>query len=359
MPRLTFTNILGSDIAVGNADGYGKSFLIPVAGAVIDFTGIQLESTQPQLELKKTAGQLTWVKSENPNMSDDLEILAGSPSRPAMLSIGPVAAKSASVVHGAFVGSVGRAKLLLDTGSGNATVTAVTAGVAGNLIDLVLTGDGGSGVRITHTSPAGRELFTILYQSGVSTQGTLNTAINALTGADKLIEVIASNAGTTATVLTAAGDDFVLTPLAGGSALGGVFPGAFTNPDVSRNARIVYAANWDAGAVTLTGTNTVNAAISETFAGTAGTTVVGVKAFKTITGATTASVGKHTSASATIGTGDTIGILFDVVDAVGFCYVGVTVEAGGVTIDPVYNTFIPGTTTPSATTYTVLCNVNP
>ena len=359
MPIMTFTNTAGSDIAVGNADGYGKSFTIPVAGCAVHLTGMQLESSGPQLDSLKSRGFLSWVKTQDPAVSDDLEILSGSPSRMAMVSIGPVAAKSTTAVHAAFVGSVGRAKLLLDTGSGNATVTAVNAGVSGNLIDIVLTGDAGAGVRITHTSPAGRELFTILYQTGVSTQGTLNTAINALTGADKLIEVTTSNAGTTATVLTAVADDFALTPLAGGTALGGIFPGAFTNPDVPRNGTVTYAANWDAGAVTLRGTNYANAAVTDVIAGTAGATVVGVVAFKTITGATTASVGKHTSSSATIGTGDTIGIPFNVVDTVGFCYVGVTVQAGGVTLNATYDTFVPGTTLPNATTYTVLCNVNP
>lgn len=356
MPRMTFTNLAGSDIAVGNADGYGKSFQILVAGSVVDFTGMQLESCGPQLESLKAAGKVSWVKTENPNVSDDLEILSGSPARMAMVAIPSVAAKGTTDVHATRVGSVGRAKLLLDTGSGNATVTAVNAGVSGNLIDIVLTGDAGSGVRITHTSPAGRERFTILYETGVSTQGTLNTAINALTGADKLIEVTTSNAGTTATVLTAVADDFVLTPLAGGTAATGAFPGAFTNPVVPRNLRVVFAANYDAGDVTVTGTNQFNAAITEVFTGTASSTQVGVKAFKTVTGATTATIGKHTSATVSIGTGDTIGIPFNVVDTVGYAYVGTTIEA--ITLNTTNDTFVP-TTTPNATAFTVICNVNP
>ena len=274
----------------------------------------------------------------------------------ARVAIPSVAAKSATSVHAVFIGSVGRARLLLDTGSGNATVTAVNGGVAGNLIDIVLTGDAGSGVRIAHTSPAGRELFTILYETGVSTQGTLNTAINALTGADKLIEVTTANAGTTATVLTAVGDNFATTPLAGGSDTGRTFPGAFTSPVVPRNLRVVFAANWDGGDVTVTGTNQFNTAITEVFTGTASSTQVGVKAFKTVTAASHASYGKHLTADASIGTGDTIGIPFNVVDTTGFCYVAAVVEAA--TINATYDTFVP-TTTPSSTAYTVLCNVNP
>ena len=355
MPRLTFTNLLGSDIVVGNADGYGKSFTIPPAGSVVDFTGLQLESCGPQLDIAKTKGYVSWVKSENPNVSDDLEILAGSPSRPAMLSVGPVAAKSATSVHAVLIGSVGRARLLLDTGSGDTTVTAVTGGAAGNSITISLTGDATATVRISRIGTA----FTILYNSATSTMTNLTTAINALTGADKLIEVVTANLGTGATVLTAAADDFVLTSLAGGSDTGNTFPGAFTNPDVPRNLRVTMAANWNAGDITVTGTNQLNTVISETFTTGSGVVRVGVKAFKTVTGATKASYGTHLTANASIGSGDTIGIPFDVVDAVGFCYVGVTVEAGGVTINPTYNTFVPGTTTPSATTYTVLCNVNP
>ena len=246
MPIMTFTNLAGSDIAVGNPTGYGKSFNIPVAGVAVSLTGIQLESTQPQLEALKAAGKLTWVKAQDPAVSDDLEILAGSPSRPALLSIGPVAAKSATSVH-------------------------------------------------------------------ASTQGDAVGPVALTTG--------------------------------------------ITNPVTPRNLRCVFGATWDGGAVTITGTNQVNAAITEVFTGT-NTTIVGVKAFKTVTKIEFAAGGTGTTGTntLTVGTGDTIGIPFDVVDAVGLCLVGTTHEA--VTIDPTYNTFVP-TTTPSVTTYIVMCNVNP
>jgi len=246
MPRLTFTNILGSDIAVGNADGYGKSFTIPAAGLVVDFTGVQLESCGPQLDVAKTKGYISWVKVENPNVSDDLEILAGSPSRPAMLSIGPVAAKSATSVHASMQGDAVGAQV-------------VTTGI--------------------------------------------------------------------------------------------------TSPVTPRNLRCVFGATWDGGAVTVTGTNQANAAITEVFTGT-NTTIVGAKAFKTVTRIAYPAGGTGTTGTntLTVGTGDTIGIAFDVVDAVGMLHVGTTIEP--VTVDPTYNTFIP-TTTPSTTTYLLLCNVNP
>lgn len=352
MPRLTFTNLLGSDIVVGNADGNSKSFNIPVAGAVVDLTGLQLESVGPQLDQMKADGWVSWVKAQNPAVSDDLEILSGSPSRMAMFSSGVVAAKSATSVHANLIGSVGRAKLLLTAGSGDTTVQAVTGGAGGNALTITMTGDATPTVRISRVGSD----FTILYNTTVSTMGDVTTAINALAGADKLIEVVTANLGTSATVLSAPGSDIAKTNLAGGSDTGNTFPGPFTNPAVARNLRVTMAANWDGGDVTVHGTNKFDAAISETFLAGSGVIRVGSKAFKTVTSATKSLYGTHLTAAASIGTGDTIGIGFDVVDAVGFAYVGTTIEA--VTIDPTYDTFIP-TTTPSNTTYVVVCNVNP
>jgi hypothetical protein len=246
MPRMTFTNLSGSDIAVGNPSGYGKSFTIPVAGCVVDFSGVELESTEPQLQASKLAGKLTWVKSQNPNVPDDLEILSGSPSRTALVSVGPVAAKSANSVH-------------------------------------------------------------------ASTQGDAVGPVTLTTG--------------------------------------------ITAPVTPRNLRCVFGATWDGGAVTVAGTNQFDAAITEVFTGT-NTTIVGVKAFKTVTSIAFPAGGTGTTGTntLTVGTGDTIGLALDVVDTVGFVHVGTVIEA--VTLNATYDTFVP-TTTPSATTYIVLCNVNP
>jgi hypothetical protein len=74
---------------------------------------------------------------------------------------------------------------------------AKTAGAAGNPITVAVVGDSatGAGVTITRSGTA----FTIHFESGVSTQGHVNTAIGALAGADDLIEV--KTAGTEATTL--------------------------------------------------------------------------------------------------------------------------------------------------------------
>jgi len=277
-----------------------------------------------------------------------------APASAKLLQIGPVAAKGTTDVHAALAGNAGRAKLLLDTGTGDATVTAVTSGVNGNFIDIVLTGDGGSGVRIARTTPLGRQLFTILYETGVSTQGTLNAAINALAGGDKLIEVTTANAGTTVTVLTAPGDDFAETALAGGSDVGTAFPGPFTSPVWGRNLRLVFATNYDGGNVTVTGTR--NGAVqTEVVVAVAGTTVVGLKVWDTVVSAVKAAVGSN-EAAVSIGTGDTLspGVGIILTDNIAQLWVAGTSEA--VTVSATTNTVIP-TTTPNATTYRLLANL--
>jgi hypothetical protein len=92
-------------------------------------------------------------------------------------------------------------------------IEAFVAGSAGNGITIRLLGDspGGGGVSIVVSNGA----VTIHYESGVSTVAQVETAIGNLAGASKIIDV--KTAGTGATVLTAPGDNFVATPLAGGS----------------------------------------------------------------------------------------------------------------------------------------------
>ncbi len=63
------------------------------------------------------------------------------------------------------------------------------------------------------------------------------------------------------------------------------FPGAFTNPAIPRNVQVVFAAGWQGGDITVTGTDQFDNAISEVIADVAGTTVQGVKIFKTVTAA--------------------------------------------------------------------------
>ncbi len=69
------------------------------------------------------------------------------------------------------------------------------------------------------------------------------------------------------------------------AAVGGVVGGTPTAPDIARNLKVTFHATWDLGNLTVTG-SWRGAVISETFTAGAGTTVVGVKMFDAVTGAT-------------------------------------------------------------------------
>jgi hypothetical protein len=132
------------------------------------------------------------------------------------------------------------------------------------------------------------------------------------------------------------------------------FPGPFTNPDVPRNLRVTKSTDWDGGTITVVGTDQFDAAVSETFNDVVEVTV-GTKIFKTVTSATKSIPAGVAGNGASIGTGDKVGIPIHIYDTVGRLCVGTTDEA--VTLDATYDAFTP-TTTPAATTYTLLVNVD-
>jgi hypothetical protein len=131
-----------------------------------------------------------------------------------------------------------------------------------------------------------------------------------------------------------------------------------TNPAQARNLAVVFLATWDGGDVIVKGTDQFGAVISETFAdpGTGGGTVVGAKAFKTVTSVEHTAVG--TAGTYAVQTGSKLGLLFDVLDTMGLGLVQATAGAANVpeavTVDPVYNTVL-FTTVPNGTK--VLCLV--
>lgn len=131
------------------------------------------------------------------------------------------------------------------------------------------------------------------------------------------------------------------------------FPGPFTNPDVPRNLRVTYSADWDGGDVTVSGTNQFDEVIEETFPAGDNEAKVGVKIFKTVTGAVKELPAGVTGSGASIGTGDKLGLPTPILDEVGLAFVAATAEA--VTLDDDVSGMTP-TTTPSATTYLVLVN---
>lgn len=85
------------------------------------------------------------------------------------------------------------------------------------------------------------------------------------------------------------------------------FPGAFTNPTTPRNLTVTFSGAWDGGNVTVTGTNQWDDPDSEEFVVAVGTTVAGVKIFKTSTAAAKTAVGTA-GQTASIGTGGKLGL---------------------------------------------------
>ena len=240
MPRLVFTNTAGSDIAVGNADGYGKSFSIPVAGATVTMTGGQLASATPQLEAMKAKGYLSWVLSQDPAVDDELELMSGVPQALLVPAVVP-AAKSATAVHASL----------------------------------------------------------------------LATAAN-------------------------------------------LFPGPITNPAAARNLSAVAAAGYDGGALTVVGTNQFDAAQTEVITPVAASTVYGTKIWKTVTSITKAAIGVA-AAGVSVGTGDKIGVVYNVANSTGLMYVGGVLEA--VTVDPAADAWT-ATSVPNGTlSFVALLNV--
>lgn len=262
------------------------------------------------------------------------------------VSLGAPAAPSTTAVHAAYAANTADTKAELDLGglAGgdlDTVIEATTAGLDGNSITVALTGDSApaGGVSIARVGTT----FIIHYESGVSTVGDVETAITGLAGADDLFGV--KTGGTGATVLTAPADNFAATALAGGLDHEN-FPGAFTSPVVPRNLSVTFAAGWDGGNVVVTGTDPADQALTETFTAAAGTTVLGVKVFKTVTSATKATAGASGD-GASIGTGKKLWISgVTMTQAIGILTVDGVSETA--TWDTTYNAVTPATLAPNA-----------
>jgi len=240
MPRLTLVNVIGQDVAVGNADGYGKSFTVPPAGLVVTLTGGQLSSAAPQLESLKSRGYITFSVAQDPAISDELELLSGAPQALVMPAVVP-AAKSATAVHASL----------------------------------------------------------------------LATAAN-------------------------------------------LFPGPLTNPVTPRNLSAVAAATYDGGSLTVVGTDQFDKAQTEVIAAVANTTVYGTKIWKTVTSVTKATIGVA-AAGVSVGTGDKIGVPWNVANTAGMMFVGGVLEA--VTIDPAVDGWTATSVPNGALSFVALLNV--
>lgn len=129
---------------------------------------------------------------------------------------------------------------------------------------------------------------------------------------------------------------------------------AFTSPVFPRNLCITFGAGWDGGNITVVGTNQFNQAVSETFVVSLGAVVVGTKIFKTVTSATFTAGTAGGTKTASIGSGDKLGITANVIGAFGKLDLAGVGEA--VTIDATYDAFTPTTVPDGAVDYTLLVN---
>lgn len=129
-------------------------------------------------------------------------------------------------------------------------------------------------------------------------------------------------------------------------------------PDVPRNLRVTFAASWDGGNVTVTGTDQFGAAQSETFNSAPGTVVVGQKIFASVATVAKSAVGATTN-TASVGTGDKMACNTQhIQNAFGQCRLQTGAE-DAIIFDTTNNAFTPTTVPNGSTTYSVLCYIAP
>jgi hypothetical protein len=118
------------------------------------------------------------------------------------------------------------------------------------------------------------------------------------------------------------------------------FPGPFGSIESwGRNLQVVFPGGWDGGNVVVTGTDQFGQPATETFVAAAGSTVVGVHVFRTVTSVSKTAIGMSSSL-ATVGIGPALGVPFsftrglEMVDEVSEAYSS---------INTTYFWFVPGT----------------
>jgi hypothetical protein len=132
------------------------------------------------------------------------------------------------------------------------------------------------------------------------------------------------------------------------------FAAPFTSPALPRSLQYVFAASYDGGDITVTGTDQFDAVITETVTAVAASTVQGTKVFKTVTAVSRSTTGVN-AATVTVQTGTKIGIAGAVQGAYGILQTDNAVEA--VTVDSTYSGFVPTTVPNGAHDYVLCVNV--
>jgi hypothetical protein len=119
-------------------------------------------------------------------------------------------------------------------------------------------------------------------------------------------------------------------------------------PDVPRVMQAAFAASWDGGNVVVTGYDQFGNPQTDTIVAAAGSTVVGVKAFKTITGLAKTAVGA-TANAVTVGPGSKLGLPFVFSGPTNAGILATTGVPEAATWDQVNYTVLPGTNVPNGT----------
>lgn len=348
------------------------AYNLTVAELALDAGGVTLDASETVGQRgpgKNVTSELRGLESADYTAlqaqaaAGDVEFLWTGPEEYATgaLIVGPIVAKmflftapaapDDNGVHAGLAGnadSEAAAELDLGTLGDNdldTIVEAAAAGFDGNLITVACVGDSETDAGVTVEEDG--NAVTIHYESGVSTVGDVETAIAAST----LLAVKTS--GTTATVLTAPADNFAATALAGGLDEHDFVP-PFTSPAIPRTLNVKFAANWDGGDVTITGTNQYGEEIEEEFTGASDVTVVGEKAFATVTRAVKSAAGAD-AATALLGWGENLGLPERAADA--FCILTADGVAEPGVIDEDNHTIAPDTAPDGAVDFVVMMNV--
>lgn len=132
---------------------------------------------------------------------------------------------------------------------------------------------------------------------------------------------------------------------------------ALTNPVIPRTVQVVFTALWDGGDITIVGTDQFDNAQTEVIADAAGTTVQGVKIWKTITSINNETIGAGGVLTATVQTGPTLGLLTAISgSAFGLCHT--SGAADNAVFNATYHSVTPAAAPNGSRTYVVCYNVS-
>ena len=191
------------------------------------------------------------------------------------------------------VKTIGTAVTVLTATGDNFTAAALTGGRASKGVTLTET--------TTYSSAGVPTYATVVhFDPGVSTGANVETALGSAT----FLEVMTAFAE--AVALTLANNTIAVQSLAGGSDT--VVMTGLVSPVFPRGIEAVFDASWDGGNLLITGTNQFDEVFTETIVAVAGSTVAGLKVFKTITQVKKTLVGIRVETGVLLQTTDVLGL---------------------------------------------------